>query len=459
MFGSLKTDRGVPIASGTKLTLETGNTGSLLKEITMRAYRTIQSVVETALSPITWLLDCVALLLNSMVLGLARSLGAYGDLESLVSRVGFRSWRRRFRGALAFTLIELLVVISIIAILISILLPALAKARELANRAVCMANVRGIIQSMITYAQSNNGTFPALNIPATGDITYQNTPAVLANGWTPNVTAQEVVQAYYLYGENNPDGCPQNNNVAYPLFSEWDLVLQGYITPASFYCPSDAIAKGPSPEYAPWQGVAGGIYSTMATFMMAQQQNYGGNFDNWMGQGDSYSIAFPWPWTWTGPGNAGRGLIAQPGQWWTTNGANSNVPLVSDMAPIDDYSGDTDGIYLRITTTLPTANTYGPYIYNSGNHNGDGQNVGFGDDHVTWETSPYCGENGDNIFTYSNTEVPINGTTDTNQIPMTRPGWNWAPAILTHMAPFDTCMVPVRSVNPTEAFTYQNWAW
>ena len=158
MFSPLKTDRRV--ATATNLTLETGNTGSLLKEITMRAYQTVQSVVETALSPITWLLTGVALLLNSMVLGLARSLGAYGDLESLVSRVGFRSWRRRFRGALGFTLIELLVVISIIAILISILLPALAKARELANRAVCMANVRGIIQSMVTYAQSNNGTFP-----------------------------------------------------------------------------------------------------------------------------------------------------------------------------------------------------------------------------------------------------------------------------------------------------------
>ena len=118
MFNSLKADRRV--ATATHLTLEIGNTGSLLKEITMRAYRTIQSVVETALSPITWLLGCVALLLNSMVLGLARSLGAYGDLESLVSLVGFRSWRRRFRGALAFTLIELLVVISIIAILISI---------------------------------------------------------------------------------------------------------------------------------------------------------------------------------------------------------------------------------------------------------------------------------------------------------------------------------------------------
>ena len=59
-----------------------------------------------------------------------------------------------------FTLIELLVVISIIALLIAILLPSLAKAKEQANRAVCAANIHGLIQSMVTYANSNENVFP-----------------------------------------------------------------------------------------------------------------------------------------------------------------------------------------------------------------------------------------------------------------------------------------------------------
>ncbi len=117
------------------------------------------------------------------------------------------------------------------------------------------------------------------------------------------------------------------------------------------------------------------------------------------------------------------------------------------------------GVFQRITTTLPTANTYGPYIYNSGNHAGDGQNVGFGDDHVTWETSPYVGQNGDNIFTYTTATGGVNGTTDTNQVGIssTEYGYWITPLITERGSPFDICMVPVRTVNPNTAAANNAW--
>jgi prepilin-type N-terminal cleavage/methylation domain-containing protein/prepilin-type processing-associated H-X9-DG protein len=326
-----------------------------------------------------------------------------------------KSKRKSTRG---FTLIELLVVISIIALLIAILLPSLAKARELADRASCSANIRSIIQSMTIYAQSNQSAFPS--VPGSASTTYAN-QAANPSGYVNTQLAGQIIQEWY--------GSANSAEYASPLGSLWLLVLSGADTTKTFICPSDPIANAPSVEYD--NNATGGTEDMYGQFGVMTV----GGTPSANGQGESYSIAYPWAFSATA-----SAANPETASFVWVNDSRADQPIVSDMAPL---SGVGAGTFQRLTTTLNTANTYGPYIYNSGNHGGDGQNVGFADGHVEWDTNPYVGEQADNIWTYNPATPNAAGTAiTTTGAAVTQPATASTPLL----APFDTCMVPVRNV-------------
>jgi prepilin-type N-terminal cleavage/methylation domain-containing protein/prepilin-type processing-associated H-X9-DG protein len=90
-----------------------------------------------------------------LVLGMEQPMKIRETGSRTIVHVGSRAMRIR-----AFTLVELLVVIGIIALLISILLPALAAARREAQALKCEANIRSIVQAAHLYAAEWKGYFP-----------------------------------------------------------------------------------------------------------------------------------------------------------------------------------------------------------------------------------------------------------------------------------------------------------
>jgi len=66
----------------------------------------------------------------------------------------------RFRSATAFTLLELLIVIAVVAVVMALSLPTLAKVREMGNNSKCVGNLRAISSGLFAYIADHDGDLP-----------------------------------------------------------------------------------------------------------------------------------------------------------------------------------------------------------------------------------------------------------------------------------------------------------
>jgi prepilin-type N-terminal cleavage/methylation domain-containing protein len=281
-----------------------------------------------------------------------------------------------------FTLIELLVVVAIIALLISILLPSLARAREITKRAVCASNLRGIGQAMKVYANDNADWYPCTQ--------FQET--------TGGGDGENGVTYITYLGANIT--VPMSTDLlgfVHPSRSLFMLVIDGSCTPKQFTCPSAGDSEDDLRNYT----------GTPTASQLGKDR-----FDFRGYPFLSYGYQMPF-----GPKAKPNenlspqcAVMSDKGPYFEAGDPPSGG-FPNDAADKSKISEGAPGpgqpIQVADATDVPSLLALATEKWstaNSPNHTKEGENVLFADGHVEFVKKPIVGVNYDNIYTQQGTD-------------------------------------------------------
>ena len=305
-----------------------------------------------------------------------------------------------------FTLVELLVVIAIIAMLLAILMPALGKVRQLAQRIMCGTNIGGLGKAILTYATDDKyESYPIAGPSSTvwdfGTIGTNNNRGGKCS-WDWRLKAPPCLAPCTGTNANPSSTAPADSTISACLYL---LVKFADVSPDQFVCSGSDEKKFDMGLYNITPGVTFGTSFT-------DFWDFGGRDedtpDGVRGRGhNSYSYHLPFP----PKGATGAGATAYP----VSGISNPAMALIADRNPFWDWVNNK-----APGTGTPTSTDNRPNLYNwtpaqggtggyvvsdtiaQGNntyHQKDGQNVLYADQHVKFEKSANCGVQNDNIYT------------------------------------------------------------
>jgi prepilin-type N-terminal cleavage/methylation domain-containing protein/prepilin-type processing-associated H-X9-DG protein len=212
-----------------------------------------------------------------------------------------KQWKNDCAGSPrgAFTLVELLVVIGIIALLISILLPSLQKAKRAAATVQCSSNMRQVSMAMLMYINANKGVLPPTAMPMLA--AYPNNYP-FGFWWANELVRGKYIKANSVYTAPDPSGNTNNKKFYGPnVFKCPEGTSESDMTGGQGNFPCDALNNGCAS--APSFGNDG--WGAKEGFFIASWYQLNGRVCDNQSSGMSYpGGTSPSPFVWWNTGNS-----------------------------------------------------------------------------------------------------------------------------------------------------------